>query len=126
MIIQRVVLDSRPGKNGNPVAENFRVEEVSLPDTINEGQVRVRTLYLSVDPYMRCKMNEETGADYLAPWCSLAGGSLPLGQALRVHSLILQFPFLFLLGAEGVISISCSCHQPPPHPTPYPLHDGLL
>lgn len=68
MIIQRVVLDSRPGKNGNPVAENFRVEEVSLPDTINEGQVRVRTLYLSVDPYMRCKMNEETGADYLAPW----------------------------------------------------------
>lgn len=56
------------GKNGNPVAENFRVEEVSLPDTINEGQVRVRTLYLSVDPYMRCKMNEETGTDYLAPW----------------------------------------------------------
>lgn len=68
MIIQTVVLDSRPGKNGNPVAENFRVEEVSLPDTINEGQVRVRTLYLSVDPYMRCKMNEETGTDYLAPW----------------------------------------------------------
>lgn len=40
------------GKNGNPVAENFRVEEVSLPDHINEGQVQVRTLYLSVDPYM--------------------------------------------------------------------------
>ncbi|XP_052041409.1 prostaglandin reductase 2 isoform X4 [Apodemus sylvaticus] len=68
MIIQRVVLNSRPGKNGNPVAENFKVEEVSLPDTINEGQVKVRTLYLSVDPYMRCKMNEDTGADYLAPW----------------------------------------------------------
>ncbi|KAM5273754.1 prostaglandin reductase 2 isoform 2-T2 [Ctenodactylus gundi] len=68
MIVQRVVLNSRPGKNGNPVAENFRVEEVNLPDTINEGQVQVRTLYLSVDPYMRCKMNEDTGADYLAPW----------------------------------------------------------
>lgn len=68
MIIQRVVLNSRPGKNGNPVAENFKVEEVSLPDTINEGQVKVRTLYLSVDPYMRCKMNEDTGTDYLAPW----------------------------------------------------------
>ena len=40
------------GKNGNPVAENFRVEEVNLPDNINEGQVQVRTLYLSVDPYM--------------------------------------------------------------------------
>jgi NADPH-dependent curcumin reductase CurA len=45
------------GKNGNPVAENFRMEEVSLPDDINEGQVQVRTLYLSVDPYMvRVKM----------------------------------------------------------------------
>lgn len=53
-------------------------------------------------------------------------GSLPLGQALRVHSLILQFPFLFLLGAEGVISISCSCYQPPLPPNTLPLHDGLL
>uniref|UniRef100_A0A452QK82 15-oxoprostaglandin 13-reductase n=1 Tax=Ursus americanus TaxID=9643 RepID=A0A452QK82_URSAM len=52
MIVQRVVLNSRPGKNGNPVAENFRVEEVNLSDNINEGQVQVRTLYLSVDPYM--------------------------------------------------------------------------
>ncbi|XP_059995286.1 prostaglandin reductase 2 isoform X4 [Lagenorhynchus albirostris] len=68
MIVQRVVLNSRPGKNGNPVAENFRVEEVNLPDNINEGQVQVRTLYLSVDPYMRCKMNEDTGSDYISPW----------------------------------------------------------
>ncbi|KAM5178257.1 prostaglandin reductase 2 isoform 3-T6 [Callospermophilus lateralis] len=52
MIVQQVVLNSRPGKNGNPVAENFRLEEVSIPDTINEGQVQVKTLYLSVDPYM--------------------------------------------------------------------------
>uniref|UniRef100_A0ABI8A889 15-oxoprostaglandin 13-reductase n=1 Tax=Felis catus TaxID=9685 RepID=A0ABI8A889_FELCA len=68
MIIQRVVLNSRPGKNGNPVAENFRIEEVNLPDNINEGQVQVRTLYLSVDPYMRCRMNEDTGSDYITPW----------------------------------------------------------
>ncbi|XP_070450000.1 prostaglandin reductase 2 isoform X3 [Equus przewalskii] len=68
MIVQRVVLNSRPGKNGNPVAENFRVEEVNLPDNINEGQVLVRTLYLSVDPYMRCRMNEDTGTDYITPW----------------------------------------------------------
>uniref|UniRef100_A0A8D0G8C6 15-oxoprostaglandin 13-reductase n=1 Tax=Sphenodon punctatus TaxID=8508 RepID=A0A8D0G8C6_SPHPU len=42
--------------------------EVTLLDTIAEGQVKVRTLYLSVDPYMRCRMNEETGSDYLLPW----------------------------------------------------------
>ena len=53
------------GKNGNPVAENFRVEGVNLSDNINEGQVQVRTLYLSVDPYMRCRMNEDTGTDYV-------------------------------------------------------------
>lgn len=68
MIVQRVVLNSRPGKNGHPVAENFRVEEVNLPDCVNEGQVQVRTLYLSVDPYMRCRMNEDTGSDYITPW----------------------------------------------------------
>ncbi|XP_055989594.1 prostaglandin reductase 2 isoform X2 [Sorex fumeus] len=68
MIVQRVVLNSRPGKNGNPVAENFRMEEVNLPDNVNEGQIKARTLYLSVDPYMRCRMNEDTGADYLTPW----------------------------------------------------------
>ncbi|XP_032036172.1 prostaglandin reductase 2 isoform X2 [Hylobates moloch] len=68
MIVQRVVLNSRPGKNGNPMAENFRMEEVYLPDDINEGQVQVKTLYLSVDPYMRCRMNEDTGTDYITPW----------------------------------------------------------
>ncbi|XP_048710171.2 prostaglandin reductase 2 isoform X4 [Caretta caretta] len=68
MIIQRVVLNSRPGKNGVPVAENFRIEAVPLPEKITDGQVQTRTLYLSVDPYMRCRMNEDTGSDYLLPW----------------------------------------------------------
>ncbi|KYO28442.1 prostaglandin reductase 2 [Alligator mississippiensis] len=68
MIIQRVVLNSRPGKNGVPVPENFRMEEVTIPDKIQEGQVCVRTLYLSVDPYMRCRMNEDTDAEYLRAW----------------------------------------------------------
>ncbi|XP_072425549.1 prostaglandin reductase 2 isoform X1 [Chiloscyllium punctatum] len=66
--IQQVVLNSRPGKNGEPVAENFRVEVSYLPQDLQEGQVKVCTKFLSVDPYMRCKMNEDTGADYLLPW----------------------------------------------------------
>lgn len=68
MNIRRVVLHSRPGVNGNPVAENFRIEKANILDHVNEGQVKVRTLYLSVDPYMRCRMNENTGADYITPW----------------------------------------------------------
>uniref|UniRef100_A0A8C6XZJ1 Prostaglandin reductase 2 n=1 Tax=Naja naja TaxID=35670 RepID=A0A8C6XZJ1_NAJNA len=68
MIIQRVVLHSRPGINGMPVAENFCMEEATLSDKIDEGQVKVRTLYLSVDPYMRCRMNEDSGSDYIQAW----------------------------------------------------------
>ncbi|XP_070614269.1 prostaglandin reductase 2 isoform X4 [Erythrolamprus reginae] len=68
MIIQRVVLHSRPGINGVPVAENFRLEEATLSDPIDQGQVKVRTLYLSVDPYMRCRMNENSGSDYIKAW----------------------------------------------------------
>ncbi|NP_001232657.1 prostaglandin reductase 2 [Taeniopygia guttata] len=52
MIIQRVVLNSRPGKNGVPVAENFRLEQSTIADTVPAGHVLVKTLYLSVDPYM--------------------------------------------------------------------------
>uniref|UniRef100_A0A3B3Z850 Prostaglandin reductase 2 n=1 Tax=Periophthalmus magnuspinnatus TaxID=409849 RepID=A0A3B3Z850_9GOBI len=68
MKVQRVVLASRPGKNGLPVPENFRLEERSLSAELKEGEVLVRSLFLSVDPYMRCRMNEDSGADYLLPW----------------------------------------------------------
>ncbi|XP_071354795.1 prostaglandin reductase 2 isoform X1 [Trachinotus anak] len=68
MQVQRVVLNSRPGKNGAPVPENFRLEETTLTSDLKDGEALVRTLYLSVDPYMRCRMNEDTGADYLTPW----------------------------------------------------------
>ncbi|KAJ3613688.1 hypothetical protein NHX12_019934 [Muraenolepis orangiensis] len=68
-VLQRILLNSRPGNNGTPVPENFRLEETTrLQLDPTEGEVVVRTLYLSVDPYMRCRMNEDTGADYLTPW----------------------------------------------------------
>ncbi|KAJ8340945.1 hypothetical protein SKAU_G00332360 [Synaphobranchus kaupii] len=66
--ILRIVLHSRPGKNGEPIPENFRVEEGTLNTDLKPGEVLVRTLYLSVDPYMRCRMNEDTGTDYISPW----------------------------------------------------------
>ncbi|XP_041809768.1 prostaglandin reductase 2 [Chelmon rostratus] len=68
MQVQRVVLSSRPGKNGVPVPENFRLEETTLAPDLKDGEILVRTLHLSVDPYMRCRMNEDTGADYITPW----------------------------------------------------------
>ncbi|XP_036981143.1 prostaglandin reductase 2 [Acanthopagrus latus] len=78
MQVKRVVLNSRPGNNGAPVPANFRLEETTLAPELRDGEVLVRTLYLSVDPYMRCRMNEDTGAEYLTPWqlseCMDGGG----------------------------------------------------
>ncbi|XP_076833797.1 prostaglandin reductase 2 isoform X2 [Brachyhypopomus gauderio] len=68
LTVQRVVLSSRPGKNGHPVPDNFRVEDTTLSTDLKQGEVLIKTLFLSVDPYMRCRMNDETDAEYLLPW----------------------------------------------------------
>jgi NADPH-dependent curcumin reductase CurA len=48
-------LKSRP--SGMPTDENFELKDIALPE-LGEGQVRVRNLWLSVDPYMRGRMND--------------------------------------------------------------------
>lgn len=68
MKISRFVLASRPGNDGEPVAENFCLEETELSEELIDGQVLAKTLYISVDPYLRCRMNEDTGTDYMQPW----------------------------------------------------------
>lgn len=52
---RRWVLASRP--HGAPVADNFRLEEQPIP-TPAEGQVLLRTVWLSLDPYMRGRMSD--------------------------------------------------------------------
>ncbi|KAB1768207.1 NADP-dependent oxidoreductase, partial [Klebsiella pneumoniae] len=52
---RRWVLASRP--HGEPTAENFRLEESEVP-TPGPGQVLLRTVYLSLDPYMRGRMSD--------------------------------------------------------------------
>jgi NADPH-dependent curcumin reductase len=52
---RRIVLASRP--HGWPSPENFRLEETGIPP-LGEGEVRVRNQYLSLDPYMRGRMND--------------------------------------------------------------------
>ena len=48
-------LKSRP--SGMPTHDNFELKTIDLPP-LDEGQVRVRNLWLSVDPYMRGRMND--------------------------------------------------------------------
>jgi len=48
-------LKSRP--NGMPTADNFELKETSV-SPVGDGQVRIRNQWLSVDPYMRGRMND--------------------------------------------------------------------
>lgn len=59
---RRIVLASRP--HGAPTPENFRLEEQAIP-TPAQGQVLLRTVYLSLDPYMRGRMSD--GPSYAEP-----------------------------------------------------------
>jgi NADPH-dependent curcumin reductase CurA len=52
---REIRLASRP--RGWPTAENFALVDVE-PPPLADGQVLVRNLYLSVDPYMRGRMND--------------------------------------------------------------------
>lgn len=54
-INRRIVLASRP--NGAPIQDNFRLEELAAP-VPQEGEVLLRSIYLSLDPYMRGRMSE--------------------------------------------------------------------
>ena len=52
---RQIVLASRP--SGWPTAANFALTETDQPQ-LADGQVRVRNLFMSVDPYMRGRMND--------------------------------------------------------------------
>jgi NADPH-dependent curcumin reductase CurA len=68
-INRQIVLASRP--EGAVTPGNFRLVETALPP-LQDGQVRVRNHFLSLDPYMRGRMND--GKSYAAPQ--------PLGEVM--------------------------------------------
>lgn len=63
MKCRQIVLASRP--KGMPVNENFRFED-SVTDELKENEVLLKSLYISVDPYMRSRMNN--AKSYAAPF----------------------------------------------------------
>lgn len=58
----QILLNARP--NGTPTLNDFRQETSPVP-TIASGEVLLRTLYLSLDPYMRGRMSDS--ASYATP-----------------------------------------------------------
>ncbi len=71
LVNRQILLDSRP--KAEPTLENFRMVEQAIdPGALGEGEVLVRHHFLSLDPYMRGRMNE--GKSYAQPQ--------PLGQVM--------------------------------------------
>jgi len=76
---RRIVLARRPKGPASP--EDFRLEEVPLP-AIADGQVLVRNRFLSLDPYMRGRMDD--AKSYAAPQKldeTMVGGTAGAGSS---------------------------------------------
>jgi NADPH-dependent curcumin reductase CurA len=61
---QEVIFASRP--KDTPTQENFKFKDCEYPNISNDEEFLVKTLYLSVDPYMRPKMTMENS--YTEPY----------------------------------------------------------
>ena len=57
----RIVLASRP--KGDATLDDFRTETAQIPAP-DDGELALRTIWLSLDPYMRGRMND--GPSYAA------------------------------------------------------------
>lgn len=60
---KQILLKSRP--NGWPTANNFELAEANVPEP-GAGQIVVETAFMSVDPYMRGRMND--AKSYVPPF----------------------------------------------------------
>ena len=92
----QVLLKSRP--SGEPTLEDFELVERPIP-VAQDGQVLTRTIYLSLDPYMRGRMN--AGRSYAEPvkvGGVMCGGTV--GQVVDSHHPGLRAGD-FVLGAAG-------------------------
>ena len=70
-INHQIHLVSRP--HGEPSVENFKLVEAPIPE-LKDGQVLVRNHYLSLDPYMRGRMNDAKSYALPQPLNEVMGG----------------------------------------------------
>ena len=101
---REIHLASRP--SGWPTPENFRTVETDLPDP-GAGQVLVRNTWMSVDPYMRGRMNDTRS--YVPPFrldAPLEGGAVGevVASAVRVvdGERVPASAYLGVLGMPGL------------------------
>jgi NADPH-dependent curcumin reductase CurA len=74
---KRIILASRPV--GEPKASDFRIEDCPIPSP-GEGQVLLRSIWLSLDPYMRGRMSDAPSYATPVP----VGGVMEAGTVCEV------------------------------------------
>ena len=70
---RQILLKSRPA--GEPTPANFEAADAPVPEP-KEGEVLRRTIYLSLDPYMRGRMSD--AASYATP--------VKIGDSVKVRA----------------------------------------
>src|SRR5215468_10312086 len=70
-INHQIHLVSRP--QGEPTVDNFKLVEAPVPD-LKDGQLLVRNHFLSLDPYMRGRMNDAKSYALPQPLNEVMGG----------------------------------------------------
>jgi NADPH-dependent curcumin reductase len=86
---RQVLLARRP--HGAPTAFDFNLIDAAMP-VLRDGQLLLRNVYLSIDPYLRGRMNDSKGS---------YANAFALGELMGEHGLsevIETCPSAFLLG----------------------------
>jgi NADPH-dependent curcumin reductase CurA len=79
---RKILLASRP--KGMPTLDNFEIADAEMPQP-QDGEILIRTLYLSVDPYMRGRMSDRKS--YIPPFAVnevITGGGI--GEVIESRS----------------------------------------
>lgn len=100
--MQRITLASRP--TGAPTAQNFRLESAALP-VPGADEVLVKLHYMSLDPYMRGRMDDAKSYATPVP----IGGTMEagaVGEVIASNSPAFQ-PGDFVFGMFGWVSHGC-------------------
>jgi NADPH-dependent curcumin reductase CurA len=109
---REIQLASRP--QGRPATANFRLAESDLPE-LQDGQILVRNEFMSVDPYMRGRMND--AKSYSAPFqldAALDGGAVGEVIASRSESLKVGDVVVHQLGWREYSVVDAASAMPVP------------
>jgi len=117
-INRQITLSSRP--HGAPTLSNFNLVESAIPEA-GEGEVLLRTIYLSLDPYMRGRMNDaKSYAPPVALGEVMVGGSIcrvevSNHQGFAKGDLVVAFggwQDYSISNGEGVIKLDSAMENP--------------